>query len=178
MSDEELLHAGFVRRRRFLIVVSVSLALADYLGLQFDKVDVLGNSAIVHNSTGVMTIGRIVWILAFIVYVQWFNDVGAWAKTKGAYSGTRNRLLMRAMREMPVPPALADKVRTATTPALATAWRNLWGEGEGEPRISIRAQPAAVTSGLRMYYEVMAWIPMPTGGEQGSTSMRRFPSTS
>jgi hypothetical protein len=172
MSDEEPLHAGFVRRRRFLIVVSVALALADYLGLQFDKVDVLGNSATVHNPAGVMTIGRIVWILAFIVYVQWFNDVGAWAKTKAAYSSTRNGLLMRAMRAMPVPPALADKVRTATAEALATAWRNQGSEGE--PRVSIRAQPVGVMLGLRMYYEVHAWIPMPTGGEQGIGSTEHF----
>jgi len=49
LMDDDSLYTGLVRRRRYLIVISVTVALVKYLGLSFPEVDVLGNKAEVHH---------------------------------------------------------------------------------------------------------------------------------
>jgi hypothetical protein len=46
---EDSLYNGFVRRRRYLIAISLSVALVKYLGLTLPEIDVLGNKATVHH---------------------------------------------------------------------------------------------------------------------------------
>jgi hypothetical protein len=113
---EDLLYSGFVRRRRYLIAISVSVALVKYLGLELPEIDVLGNKAVVHHPERVIQVGYVLWIIALWVYVQWFNDYGAGLKSRAAYNEKRQELLLRAMQTDEPPPAGLVEKLTKETP--------------------------------------------------------------
>jgi len=103
MNDDPL-YAGFVRRRRFLIAVSLALAAASYLGLRIDEVNVLGNRANVGHPELLSGVGAVVWLWAVWSYVQWFHDFKAWQQTQTAVVAKRNQYLLRALRSPRAPP--------------------------------------------------------------------------
>jgi hypothetical protein len=150
---DDSLYTGFVRRRRYLIAISVSVALVKYLGLTLPEIDVLGNKAIVHHPERVIQLGYVLWLIAFWVYVQWFNDYGAWLKSVAAYNETRQELLLRAMKtDNPAPSDLVERLRRET-PAQGVLYK---------------VTPANVfldpDRGDRVYYQVQGWQRLePTG---------------
>jgi hypothetical protein len=117
--DAGSLYAGFVRQRRFLIVVSLALAAAGYLGLTLDKVDVLGNSAIIGRPDRVLWLGYICWGWALLRYIQWFNDCGAWAETKSAHVEAYQILIRRHAESADIPRHAIDEA-TAKTVVMLT----------------------------------------------------------
>ena len=165
LMDDDSLYTGLVRRRRYLIVISVTVALVKYLGLTFPEVDVLGNKAEVHHPERVIQLGYVLWAISICTYIQWFNDYGAWLKCVVAYNDTRNRLLLRAMRTDEAPPdALVEKLRAAT-PVKDAAYR-----------VTPRNVLSAPGRPDRVYYELQGWQRLEPTGEQsvgGSTYFER-----
>jgi hypothetical protein len=94
MSDDPL-YLGFTRRRRFLVTVSLALAAAGFLGLRIAEIDIVGNRATVGNPERIVLLGYLVWLWALWTYIQWFNDYGAWQKTRTAFVEIRDRPVRR-----------------------------------------------------------------------------------
>jgi hypothetical protein len=78
--DQDKLHAGFVRNRRFFIAVSFALAAVIVLNLQFTQVNILGNSAVIKRPERVFFVCWVIWAWAFWQYVVWFRDVKGWTE--------------------------------------------------------------------------------------------------
>jgi hypothetical protein len=82
--DKDKLREGFTRNRRFLIAISVALAAISLLDLQFTQINLLGNSADIHNADRVAALEWAVWAWAVAQYIVWFRDVGAWQEFRNA----------------------------------------------------------------------------------------------
>jgi hypothetical protein len=122
VSDDDPLYLGFTRRRRFLVGVSLALAAAGFLGLRIEEVDVLGNKAHVGDPARIVLVGYLVWLWALWTYIQWFNDYGAWDKTKAAFVKVRDRLLLNSLGTIEAEPDLLARYRDPLLKSAATSF--------------------------------------------------------
>jgi len=65
----------------------------------------------------------VLWVIALWVYVQWFNDYGAWLKSLAAYNETRQGLLIRAMQTDDAPPTDLIEKLAKETPAEGVCYK-------------------------------------------------------
>lgn len=73
MSEE--IREGFIRQRRNLMLMSVVVFFAQYVGLEFKQLSFLGNQASIASSSSVM---GFLWLLFgywFIRYLQYFHEI-------------------------------------------------------------------------------------------------------
>ena len=143
MSDDPI-EAGFVRRRRFLIVTSLALAAAGYLGLTIHEVSVLGNTADVGHPERVLLVGYLVWAWALWTYTQWFRDCGAWAKTHGKFVELRDNLLRQTLADVRPADAQLEAFRTTTMAAAVGSRDRL---GPIQERLEFSTSPRVIRRG-------------------------------
>jgi hypothetical protein len=109
MSDEHL-RAGFVRARRFLIGVSLGLACLNVLGLKFNEVSILGNSAEIRHPEHIAVLAWIAWVWALVQYVVWFRDVGVWKEFMDTIREECSQRLGRRIAQKPISERARDQL--------------------------------------------------------------------
>jgi hypothetical protein len=142
--DADKLHAGFVRNRRFLIAVSFALAAFHVLGLKFSQITHLGNTATLLHPERVELLGWCIWAWAFVQYVQWFRDVGAWIEFCETVASDCSQVLgQRKCNEYVVPDWAKIKVSenwgelppgTQTSVVYLKRFSKINGDGRDVPR--------------------------------------------
>jgi hypothetical protein len=142
MSDDPV-ETGFVRRRRFLIATSLTLAAAGYLGLQLPEINVLGNRLPVGHPERVLIIGYLVWAWALWTYTQWFRDCGAWTRTRSMFVQLRDEKLRRALAGARPPDESFGAFRTNRT-AEATNSRHQDSLGLVFKRLEFSSRPDGI----------------------------------
>jgi hypothetical protein len=114
--NSEQLNAGFVRNRRFLIVVSIALACANVLGLRFTQLNILGNVASINNPERVALLGWAVWAWAVAQYCVWYKDIGAWRAFRQAIIDDCEQKLGRRVATEKIPDWVKETLRKEVTP--------------------------------------------------------------
>jgi hypothetical protein len=158
-------YEGFTKRRRFLVGVSLGLAAAGFLGLRIEEISIVGNKAIVGNPANVAILGYLVWLWALVTYVQWFNDYGAWERTRSAFISRRDKLLIKAISKSE---ANTPRLETYKVPIRSNAAQssNSLGPLCDQLRFDVRADGIGVdrSNQLVAICVMQAWLPTgPTG---------------
>jgi hypothetical protein len=102
------IQAGFTRARRFLIAVSLALALTKMLAIPFTKISLLGNEATIPHPEQVGWIFWIAWAWALAQYIVWFKDAGAFREFRTAVNDACAKHLGEAAVDEPMPKWLID----------------------------------------------------------------------
>jgi hypothetical protein len=116
--NNEHMHAGFARNRRFLIAVSLALACVSVLGLRFTELTILGNTAPIDHPEYVTPLAWIVWAWAFAQYIVWYRDVGAWREFLQAVVDDCEQRLGRKVASEPIPQWVEVDLRSNLGPSL------------------------------------------------------------
>jgi len=93
---------GFVRQRRNLIVMSVVVFFAQYVGLDFKTISFLGNTADITDTGSVMSFLWILLVYWLARYIGYFYDLGD-KDIKAALYRRRTMLIGRAFLNKSVP---------------------------------------------------------------------------
>lgn len=108
--DSEHLNAGFVRNRRFLIVVSFGIALVQILDLHFRQIIILGNVADLDHPERVMLIAWVLWGWALAQYIVWLRDVAAFTEWKQSIDESCSRSIGKELANEPLPAAVKSRL--------------------------------------------------------------------
>ena len=171
-------YEGFTKRRRFLIGVSLGLAAAGFLGLRIEEINVVGNKAAVGNPANVAILGYVVWLWALATYVQWFNDYGAWERTRSAFIVRRDNLLRKAIDKSEANTPRLEEFR-APIKAMAASSANSRGLLVDQLRFDMRADAIQRdrSDHLVAVCVMRAWLPTDPNGwaDYGSASYYNVP---
>jgi hypothetical protein len=172
VTDNDPLYLGFTRRRRFLVGVSLALATAGFLGLRIEEVDVLGNKAQVGDPDRILLVGYLVWLWALWTYIQWFNDYGAWEKTKAAFVEARDRLLLKMLGTVEAEP---DRLTNYRDPILKAAANSFTADHKPlAEQLFFTARAGSVQRNrndeLIIVCSLQCWLPLFPSGEQNHGS--------
>lgn len=116
--EEGPIYSGFIRKQRFLIAVSIALTCINLLGLTFETINVLGNSARITHPEYAIKILWIFWALAYVQYVVWFRDAKLWHLFIGTISSDAEASLGRKIVKEDVPIWAKNQLESGIRPQL------------------------------------------------------------